>query len=160
MGNLVVTGSIAGTKLMASNIISATAQIGDLTVDHLKIKNGAVSTAASAATSGYTASVSMYLRDGAKVMVIATIEGSAGGVVTWDSPGQLMRIRQSSTLLNSTPMNHYRDIGPTGLAQWFMLATTLQARFTAPSEGTYNFNVVADHGFNFGASILVLEVSR
>ena len=70
-----------------------------------------------------------------------------------------MRLQVEGTDVATAKVNFCRDINGTA-QQNFLLTTTLQHRYTAPSAGSYRFRVTSDHGIGYGAAILVMELVR
>lgn len=154
-GDLVVDGTIYGTKLAANNIITASAQIGNLTVDNIHVKNGAISQVVSGA-GDTSATVGISLRGTGAVIIQAYYRGSptvpraitVGGLV----------VRRNGSQIDSLPNNYFTvTSGSGGGVSWYLLQTTLIVR-DAPGAGYFEYQVEDSYGG--GVNIVVMEASK
>jgi len=152
-GDLIVNQTIYGSKLAADNIITASAQIGNLTVDNIHIRNGAITQVVS--SSGDTsASVGINLRGTGAVIIQAYYRGTPGTprAVT---PGALV-VRRNGVQIDSL-QNNYFAAGSSGNLGYYTLQTTLIVR-DAPGAGYVTYQ--AEDSYGGGVNIVVMEASK
>lgn len=161
-GDLIVDGTIYGTKLAAVNIITASAQIGNLTVDYLHVRNGSI-TQVWVASGTTSASVAANLRGTGSVWIDAYYDSSATAtaldqfaIQVWDdNSGTLLKqvpIIQAQSGTGSSAVSFY---GPTAIG------------FAVPNPGgvrTYRAQLVktlAATGLTIsGCSIKAMEAAK
>jgi len=152
-GDLVVDGSIYGSKLAATNIITASAQIGNLTVDNIHVRNGAISQVVSA-SGDTTATVGINLRGTGAVIIQAYYRGTP--TIPRGATVGGLTVRRNGGQIDSLPNNYFQAGSGTSLA-WYLLQTTLIVR-DAPGAGYYEYQ--AQDSYGGGVNIVVMEASK
>lgn len=166
-GNLIVDGTIFGTKLAAQNVITASAQIGfatiegahikNLTVDNLNIKDGAVSSIRGSTAAATAAQVSINVRSGAKVMLIATYHGSPAVGRPLSSGGSLVLKRNGSNI-ESVVLNWAAFFNPnTNSHTYGFLETTIVWVDDSAPAGANIYRVESPLS---GVTIVAMEMSK
>jgi hypothetical protein len=168
-GDLLVTGTVAAARLATipgSKLASDISGTGDL-VDTNNLLNRAVSNSAGGSAAATTATISISLKAGDRVSIIAAsaASGSSGGAFS----GNLQVYGDYGTgafLVSSVGITSFLEsvaLGYNGVA-YFLVSSfklpnaTLLAFYTAPATGTYNFTASNVHSPN--TSILVTGLSR
>jgi hypothetical protein len=156
-GNLVVTGTIWGDKLAANNIITASAQIGALTVDTINVADGAIShiEGVNAQVDESEASVVISVRPGSKVAVIALFK-AVGPVSFGASHSSYFRLYRSTggdaTLLTEVPTTSY----PGGAGKVYQ--PTTQMFIDRPGAGSHRY--VARNTITGGVNLICIELAK
>lgn len=159
LGSLVVTESITARALSTANLITASAQIGNLVVGNLQIADGAVTQCVSDYQTGNTASVSIAIRRAsANVQVHAIFKGnSAQG--TNSGPGALV-IQRNGTFLDVTAANFAIYKPDSGNLQ-FYIGPMCAAGRDAPGAGVHTYQATHTNGAGIGGmTIIVTELSK
>jgi hypothetical protein len=168
-GDLLVTGTVAAARLATipgSKLASSGSGTGDL-VDTNNLLNRAVSNSAGGSAASTTANISISLKAGDRVSIIASsaASGSSGGAFS----GNLQVDGDYGTgafLVSSVGITSFLEsvaLGYNGVA-YFLVSSfklpnaTLLAFYTAPTTGTYSFTASNVHSPN--TSILVTGLSR
>lgn len=183
-GGLLVNGSITGQKIDAETITAnkivagtiETTRLADGAVSNPKIINNAVSNSAftrATNTPSSAASVTINLRAGARVSILATYQGGDNLTVNptvgtlrsrvngTDFSNNSIPIRPTTNGVGFTtfPVNGVNCV--TSVFQNYLSGpATLLTYYTAPSDGSFTVTAFADGAFNQGVNLLVLELSK
>jgi hypothetical protein len=155
VGNLVVDGTISGQKLQTSNIISTSAQIGNLVVDNISIKNGAISNSAAVATGGTSATTAIAVRSGARVSCVGMFYGAAGAYWPFSFAAGAVQIFRDGSLIQAVGTS-YEASGTGSSAGVAYLATPIMC-LDYPPEGTSFYTIVTTNAVGVGGLTLVVE---
>lgn len=183
-GGLLVNGSITGQKIDAETITAnkivagtiETTRLADGAVVNEKILNNAVSNSAftrATNTPSSAASVTINLRAGARVTILATYEGGDNLTVNPTVGTLKARVNGNDFSNNSIPIRPTTNgVGfttfpvngvncVTSVFQNYLSGpATLLTYYTAPSTGSFTVTGFADGAFNQGVNLLVLELSK
>lgn len=144
LGDLVVTGTISGAKLQTENIISVSAQIGNLIVDNLHVKNQAVTQTVLAAGSSGSAFLSVTSRGTGNWVVWIYFYGAAGSYVPLGSQPGTLSLVIDNVQMDSIGLN-YEASGANNSSGFSRLQTILvTSAFLGP--GTHEVGVQCDIG--------------
>ena len=161
VGNLVVDGTISGQKLQTFNIISTSAQIGNLIVDNISIKNGAISRSSITSSGGTSASTNLDCRGGGSTVVacIGMFMGFPGFYFPLGTAAGQVRIFRNGTLLYAVGTS-YEASGSGGSAGIALLATPVMV-YDNPPAGVNTYTIdTTNAGFIGGLLLMVQEVSK
>ncbi len=159
-GNLVVDGSITGTKLSARTIeagkiradtviIESVLQVGGSTVDTTQVVNRATSNT-QVATGSSSASKTMTIRAGSQVLVMGFYEGDYNTARSDPVPG-ILRLWRDSTILKTVDLS-----GVWNDPWWFPGATSVVDLDTVTGSNTYK----VECSFSGGVTLVVMELAR
>jgi hypothetical protein len=161
VGNLVVDGTISGLKLQTTSIITGSAQIGNLIVDNISIKNGAISRSNIGSSGGTSVSISLDCRGGGSTVVacIGMFMGLPGYYFPLGTgPGQV-RIFRNGTLLYAVGTS-YEASGSGGSAGIALLATPIMV-YDNPPTGVNSYVIdTTNAGFVGGLLLMIQEISK
>jgi hypothetical protein len=159
VGNLVVDGTISGQKLQTFNIISTSAQIGNLVVDNISIKNGAISNSAAVATGGTSATTAITVRSGARVSCVGMFYGSAGVYWPFSFAAGAVQIFRDGSLIQAVGTS-YEASGTGSSAGVAYLATPIMC-LDYPPAGTSFYEIVTTNAVGVGGlTLVVTELSK
>jgi hypothetical protein len=142
-GDLVVTGTISGPKLESINIITVSAQIGDLIVDNIHVKNQAITQGFIATGSG-TASNILTTRGTGHLAIIAFFYGQSGTYVPLGSATGTLALRIDGVLYDSIGMNY--EASGTGTSAGFARQQTMIVSEAFLTPGTHIITALVDVG--------------
>ncbi|KQP36703.1 host specificity factor TipJ family phage tail protein [Methylobacterium sp. Leaf100] len=157
-GDLIVDGSITGRTLSAQNLITQSAQIGNLIVGNIQIADGAVSQIVAAGSGGTSASVGIGVRGSARLEVKAYFNGNSNGGST-NGPGQLIiqRDGQNISIVNASFALFKPD---SGNIQYY-LSSMATVAIDQPGGGYHTYTAVHTNGQGVGGvTIVVTELSK
>jgi hypothetical protein len=143
MGDLVVTGTISGPKLEAINIITVSAQIGDLIVDNIHVKNQAITQGFIATGSGSASNI-LTTRGTGHLAIIAFFFGQSGTYVPLGSATGTLELRIDGSLYDSIGMNY--EASGTGTSAGFARQQTMIVSEAFLSPGTHIITALVDVG--------------
>ncbi|SEE59429.1 hypothetical protein SAMN05519104_6660 [Rhizobiales bacterium GAS188] len=146
-GNLIVDGTITGTKLQANNIITASAQIGNLIVDTIHIKNNAITNSAGGASAGSTHDETIIVRAGDRVSIHASFDGHQA--VTNSLNSYLLQIIDvaAGAVLKSVQVGEFASgTGSSTVKIWFPTSTVAFTTIGADGSKTYRAQVITTGG--------------
>ena len=154
-GDAVVTGTISGAALETQNIISVSAQIGNLIVDNIHVKNQAI-TQTYGATGNNSVTLTLTSRGTGNWVVWGYYYGASGVYVPLGSTVGVLSLTVASTQIDAITLN-YEASGTSGTAGFARLQTTLVA-WLRPAPGTFDFTASVDVGGVI--RIVATEVSK
>jgi len=159
VGNLMVDGSISGLKLQTASIITASAQIGNLIVDNISIKNGAISNSASVLTGGTSGSTGLNCRGTGTVACHAVFYGASGNYVPlFVSPGALRIFRNGSLIAE---IGTSFEASGSGTSAGIALQATPLLFLDTPPAGFNVYSVDNTNGAGRGGiALVVTELSK
>ena len=137
-GNLVVTGTISGAALQTQNIISVSAQIGNLIVDNIHIKNFAI-TQVFGATANGQATITATSRGSGNWIVWCYYYGAAGSYLPIGTDVGQLFFDLNNTQVDGISFNY--EASGANNSSGFARLQTLLITFTNPGAGTWNFTV-------------------
>jgi len=157
IGNLngakIWAGSITADQLTTGRLIAHSAQIGDLVVDNLHIRNGAISQVA-AAQGGLTATVGMNVRGG-NVAIFGWYSGSQGTVLPNTASWGTLNVYRDGGLIRA--INTNTDAFGSG---YFLLQTSTVC-VDSPGGGYHEFTVNNNNAAGLGfVNIVAIELSK
>lgn len=156
LGDLVVTGTISGSKLQTENIISVSAQIGNLIVDNLHVKNQAVTQTVTAAGSSGSASVSVTSRGTGNWIIWIYYYGAAGTYVPLGSATGTLALLVDGSQVDAIGLN-YEASGANNSSGFSRLQTTL---ITSANLGAGTHTLAATCDIGGAVRIVTTEASK
>jgi hypothetical protein len=163
----IANGAVTAAKVTTGELITQTAQIKDLTVDHLTIKNQAVSkNVTQNVTSSGTGTVISQFRAGSRLSIIATCTGWQGGSLPTlqAATNSKFTIKADGAIIAECLLN-YHTVSDSGGTYAVLTSTTLQGSYTVPGgASTGDIVSVTIQAINslgpVDMRILVVELTR
>lgn len=154
----IVANSITANQLATSMLISVSGQIGDLVVDNLHVKNGALTQAYSAA-GGLDLNLGLNVRGTGRVAVFAIFSGSAGNYIPLGYGTGTLYINRDGINIGALG-NNYEASGSGGSSGFALLATPFLV-VDAPGTGWHTYRVYDDNPVGYGyVTLMVIELSK
>ncbi len=158
-----VDGTITARKLATEALIVTSAQIGNLVVDNINVKDGAISGLVSAQSNGQQASVTINVRTARAVAVLANRVGDLSSRFrqTGISTGAI-KIYRNGNLIGAIPANFTMDFDPSPNvnASYVRLGPTTYPILDYPGIGSHTYQVVDDNTVGIGGVYISVQESK
>lgn len=155
-GDLIVDGTVYGWKLAAQDLIVASAQIGSLVVDHVSIKDNAVTQSVSGGTDQTTVSVGITTRANSRLTITTVFNGAPGVQIAYNvGPGKHRVLRDG--ILIAEINNSYADSGGNNQNARYYLLPTPVVVMDAPGAGYHVYTSENTNGARAGGITIVVE---
>lgn len=153
--------SITTPALYTTKLIASTAQIGDLVVDSINVKDGAISGLVSAQSSGQQASVTITVRTARAVAILASRVGDLSSRYPSNTTNTgALKIYRDGTLIGAIPANLTLDWDNNLRANYLRLGPTTYPILDIPGVGSHTYQVVDDNSVNVGGVYISVQESK
>ncbi|OAS12009.1 hypothetical protein A5481_31615 [Methylobacterium platani] len=161
--DMFVDGLLTARMFSTTSLITTSAQIGNLTVDNINVKDGAISGLVSAQSNGQQTSVTINVRTARAVAVLANRVGDLSSRFrqTGTSTGAI-KIYRGGNLIGAIPANFTMDFDPTpGVnASYLRLGPTTYPILDYPGVGSHTYQVVDDNNVGIGGVYISVQESK
>ncbi|WP_245298627.1 host specificity factor TipJ family phage tail protein [Methylobacterium platani] len=161
--DLFVDGLITSRMLSTTSLITTSAQIGNLTVDNINVKDGAISGLVSAQSNGQQTSVTINVRTARAVAVLASRIGDLSSRFSQigTSTGAI-RIYRDGNLIGAIPADFMMDFDPSPNVNrsYLRLGPTTYPILDYPGVGSHTYQVVDDNNVNIGGVYISVQESK
>ncbi|BAQ44408.1 host specificity factor TipJ family phage tail protein [Methylobacterium aquaticum] len=161
--DMFVDGLLTARMMSTTSLITTSAQIGNLTVDNINVKDGAISGLVSAQSNGQQASVTINVRTARAVAVLANRVGDLSSRFrqTGISTGAI-KIYRDGNLIGAIPANFTMDFDPSPNvnASYLRLGPTTYPILDYPGVGAHTYQVVDDNTVGIGGVYISVQESK
>lgn len=159
-GNLFVDGWITSRMLATQRLITTTAQIGELTVDSINVKDGAISGLVSAQSDGQSASVTIKVRTANAVSISFGRVGDIGKRYQNSANTGALRLYCDDNLVYALPGIFITDYDAGVKASYLRPAATSFTRQHTPGIGTHAYRIEDDNNISMGGVYINVQESK
>lgn len=159
-GDLFVDGSITGRSLAAKDLIVTSAQIGNLVVDNINVKDGGISTIAIARSSGQEVSVTLNVRTNNPVFIIVSRVGDLSSRYRQGSNMGALRVSCDNNEFFAAPADFTLDYDGSAGSSFLRPAPTTFVEAYQPGAGVHTFKLRDDNGVGLGGVRILVGESK
>jgi hypothetical protein len=160
-GDLFVDGTITGRALAAESLITKTAQIGDLVVDNINVKDGGISTKYTKSDPGQAVWLPVVIRTNGKISIQMSRTGSAGNRFT--SPGAISGnfvLYRDGVQIYSVPTAYMLQFDRIIQGDYIILLPTTLPVDDTPGAGYHEYYLLDSNNLGVGGIYISVEESK
>lgn len=157
----VFASSITSPLLQTTKLIATSAQIGNLVVDNINVKDGGISSKISSSSTGQSASATINVRTSQKISILVSRVGSAGQ--RFNSPGAQtgnLELRRNGILINSAPAGYALQFDRIIQGDYVILMPTTIPFDDTPGPGQFTYQVTDTNNLFVGGVYISVEESK
>lgn len=153
--------SITSPLLQTTKLIATSAQIGNLVVDNIHVKDGGISSMVSNSNSGKTVSVSISVRTAGKIAIKMGRVGNAGQrwPPTFYQSGNF-QLRRNGALIYEVPAAVAFQWDPAAGGNYFVIINGSVFMDDTPGAGTHTYELTDTNNTTVGGVYLSVEESK